>query len=76
MSAMSIKSALRSYLLVSPVLHDEEPDPPFLWKAEALQRASEPGFYLSIACIQSEHLNARPEVSPEATEDSGLSQKG
>ena len=32
----------------------------FLWKAEILQRISEPGSYLSIACTQSEHLNARP----------------
>ena len=29
-------------------------------KAEALQRASEPGSCVSIACTLSEHLNARP----------------
>ena len=35
----------------------------FLWKAEALQRASEPGSCVSIACTLSEHLNARPSVA-------------
>ena len=49
---------------VSPVLHDGEQNPPFLRKAEALQRASEPVSYLSIACTLSEHLKARPEVAP------------
>ena len=33
-------------------------------QAEVLQRTSEPGSYLSIACTLSEHLNARPSVSP------------
>jgi hypothetical protein len=33
-------------------------------KAEALQRASEPGSCVSIACTLSEHLNARPLVAP------------
>ena len=42
---------------------------PLLWKAEALQRASEPGYFVSIACTQSEHFKARPEVAPQATED-------
>ena len=32
-------------------------------KAEALQRASEPGSCVSIACTLSEHLNARPSVA-------------
>ena len=45
---------------------------PFLWKAKALQRISEPGYYVSIACTLSEHLKARPEVSPQATEDRGM----
>ena len=34
-------------------------------KAEALQRASEPGSCVSIACTLSEHLNARPSVAPK-----------
>ena len=58
------QGTLRDLPFVSQVLHDGEPKPHFLWKAEALQRSSEPGSYLSIACTLSEHLNARPSVSP------------
>ena len=53
-----MKSALRDLPFLSPVPHDEEPDPPSTGKQKPCS-TSEPGYYSSIACTLSEHLNAR-----------------
>ena len=55
---MLMKSALRDLPFLSPVPHDEEPDPPSTGKQKPCS-TSEPGYYSSIACTLSEHLNAR-----------------
>ena len=57
-SAMSMKSALRDLRLCHQCCMTESHSP--LPEAEILQRISEPGSCVSIACTQSEHLKARP----------------
>ena len=72
-AAMLMKSALRDLPFLSPVPHDEEPDPPSTGKQKPCS-TSEPGYYSSIACTLSEHLNAR-RCRCQATDDSGFSKK-
>jgi hypothetical protein len=58
LTAMSMKSALRDFLLCLQCCIMESRSP--LPQAEILQRISEPGSCVSIACTLSKHLKARP----------------